>query len=96
MSCAEGTQDGKKDILIVLDAHPPLAGIYPPSGQPCVAHQLQHSEEVTCSEFCNLAADGFAVFSKVLVFLKIKVKGVTRCLEMAQRMAKAPLFPQTV
>lgn len=53
---------GKKDILIVLDAHPPSAGIYPASGQPCVSHQLQHSEEVTWSEFYNLVADGFAVF----------------------------------
>lgn len=81
---------------MVLDAHPPLAGTYPASGQPCITHQLQHSEAVTWSKFYNLAADGFAVFSKVFVFLKIKAKGVIRCLEMAQRMAKAPLFPQTV
>lgn len=93
MPCAEGAQDESNKSC--LDARPPLAGISPASGEPGFTHRPQHSEQVTWREFYNLAADGFTIFSKAFVFLKIKGKGVIQCLEMTQRAAKAALFPQT-
>lgn len=58
--CAEAAQGESK--MSCLDDHPPLAGVYPASGQPHITHQPQHSEQVTWSEFYNLAADGFTLF----------------------------------
>lgn len=89
-----GAQDESK--MFCLDDRPPLAGIYPASGQPSVTRRPQRSEEGTWSKLYTLAADGFTISSKAFVFLKIKAKGVIQCIEMAGRMAKAALFPQTV
>lgn len=47
-------------------------------------------------QFYSLADDGFTIYSKAFVFLKIEAKGVIPCLELAQRMAKPSLFPQAV
>jgi len=71
-----------------LNDRPPLAGIYPASGQPPIMHWPQHLKQVAWSEFYNLAADHFTVFSKAFVFLRIKAKGVIQCLEMAQKQQK--------
>lgn len=94
LPCAEGARGEIKKSC--PDNRPPWAGIYPASGPPRTAHRPPRADQATWSASHNLAADGFTVFSKAFVFLKIKAKGVIQCLEMTQRTAKAALFLQTV